>query len=147
VLTACGIVNLSRCFQQVVRWWHVSLVVPFPLLLLGSWFRLMLAQQACPFELLLYIALHVSQRDLEVVKPEVGTCRFLLSSFARCRVSALIAADLASLFIDLSHFLCEINRRQYLSAHVVRAVMDRTQVFRAYVAFDDALSAPCLSWG
>jgi hypothetical protein len=74
----CGVVNLFRCFQRVGRQRDASLVTLFLLLLLGSGFRLTLAVRASLFELSLRFSLHVPQRDLEVVKREVGTCCFLL---------------------------------------------------------------------
>jgi hypothetical protein len=60
---------------------HASPVTSLPLLLLRSGFRVMLAVQVCSLEPTLSVALHVSQRDLRVVKPELGTCRFLLGFF------------------------------------------------------------------
>jgi hypothetical protein len=60
---------------------HSSPVMLLPLLLLHSGFRVTLAARACSFEPMLSVALHVPQRDLEVVKPELGMRCFLLGFF------------------------------------------------------------------
>jgi hypothetical protein len=72
------VANLPRYFQWVKGRRHASPVASLPLLLLHNRFRLTLTVRACYLEPSLSITLHVSQRDLKVVKPELATRHFLL---------------------------------------------------------------------
>ena len=103
--------------------------------------------RACSFELSLRIALHVPQRDLEVVKPEVGTCCFLLGFLLALLSIGPNCSRLRELVFYLCHLLCEMHHRHHMPSQVVRAVMACTGVLGVFVAVGDALSAPHLSWG
>jgi hypothetical protein len=97
----------------------VSLVAPFPLLLFGSGFGLMLTVRACSLELSLCIVLHITQHDLEVVKPEVGAGFFLLGFLLTLSRVSPSRCCLSELVFYPRHLLREMDHRHYTSSQVV----------------------------
>ena len=112
-----GVVSGFRCFQRDGRQRHASLVVPLLLLPFCSRFGITLAMRACSFEPSLSVALHVSQRDLEVVKPELRAGLFFLGFLlALSRVSPSGGAN--------CFFISAIS--------CVRSMVDITCLLRSY---------------